>query len=211
MAMNSRRGLFGVSAFRGRNKYKKIASQHAINATPNAKLAIVIHLYYEDMWPVICSRLKYIDVPFDLYISVQEKDKEITIEKLNRFHGTTNILTFPNKGRDVLPFLLIAKLLQSAGTYQYFLKLHTKRSLHRTDGNEWMESLLNELIPKNITPIIKTLEKSDTGAIGPQSHVVSLTRHLHPNRENIEKDKLKISSIKRVCIHFLAVLCFGQD
>jgi lipopolysaccharide biosynthesis protein len=104
---------------------------------------------------------------------------------------------FPNKGRDVLPFLVTAKMLQRAGTYEYFLKLHSKKSLHRSDGNEWLKSLLNELIPDDSVPIIHTLERSDTGSIGPESHVVSLTRYLHPNRENIEKILRKLIDKRR--------------
>lgn len=184
---NYKRKPFTIPTIMRRNKYKALGEQPRLRVTPNAKLAVIVHLYYKNLWPVLSERLKNINVPFDLYISVQEANQKITVEKLNQFHGTTNVLVFPNKGRDVLPFLLTAKMLLHEGSYQYFLKLHSKKSLHRTDGNEWLTSLLNELIPNDIAPIVKTLEKGDTGAIGPQGHIVSLTRYLHPNRENIEK------------------------
>ncbi len=196
MVMNRKRGLLKISVLSGRNEYSEILNQQAINMTSNAKLAIIIHLYYTDLWPTLRDQLIKITVPFDLYISVPEEDKNITIEKINTHHGSTNIFAFPNRGRDVLPFLLIARFLQKNGSYQYFLKLHTKKSLHRSDGGEWLASLLNELIPEDITSLISTLERNDTGSIGPESHVVSLTRHLGENRRNIIKILRRITSKK---------------
>lgn len=164
-------------------KYQKVTRSINIQKTPNTRLAVVLHLYYPDLWPVIKDRLENITVPFDLFVSVQEKDKDITLDKVNKYHKLTNIIALPNRGRDVLPFLFIAEKISKEGQYQYLLKLHSKKSLHRSDGNEWLKSLLDELIPSDISDIIKTLKEDTTGAIGPASHVVSLSRYMGGNKK----------------------------
>lgn len=166
-------------------KYQKISRSQSIKTSPNAKLAIIIHLYYPDLWTVIRERLSHIKVNYDLFVSVQPRDKDMVLDKVGTFHGTTNIIALPNRGRDVLPFLQIVEKICNETQYEYLLKLHSKKSPHRKDGRHWLDSLLNELIPPDISNIIKTLNKSDTGAIGPASHVVSLSKYMGANRDRI--------------------------
>ncbi len=179
-------------------KYHRILKSYNIQKSPRTKLAIVVHLYYPDLWPTIKSRLNNIDVPYDLFVSVQPKDKDINLDRINTYHMTTNIVAFPNRGRDVLPFLLIAKKLNEEKQYTYVLKIHSKRSLHRDDGSEWLDSLLRELIPSNISNILHTLEKKETGAIGPGSHVVSLERYMGANRNLMGSILEKITDKKTI-------------
>ena len=173
-----------IGSMRNRT-YQKIADSFHIKTSPKAKLAIVLHLYYPSLWPEIKAKLNNINVPFDLFVSVQLKDKDIVLDNINKYHGTTNIIGLPNRGRDVLPFLVIADKISKAKQYAYILKLHSKKSLHRKDGNEWLESLLSQLIPSDVSNIIETLENTNTGVIGPADHVVSLKRYMGANRERI--------------------------
>jgi len=168
------------------NKYQKIVDSIKITKSSDAKLAVVIHLYYPDRWIAIQKKLANINVPFDLYVSVQAKDANISLKKVNNYHNATNIVSFPNRGRDVLPFMLIIDKISKYNQYEYILKLHSKKSLHRKDGSEWLDSLLDQLIPNDISSIIKTLKMSDTGAIGPADHVVSLSRYMGANKERIK-------------------------
>lgn len=166
-------------------KYQQSVQLLDINKSSGTKLAVMVHLYYPDLWPVIRERLLNIGVPFDLFVSVQLKDKDIVLEKAGKMHKTTNIIAFPNRGRDVLPFLLLAEQVNKAGQYEYLLKLHSKKSLHRGDGSAWLESLLKQLIPSDTSKIVTVLEKSDTGAIGPADHIVSLSRYMGGNGSRI--------------------------
>ena len=165
--------------------YQKAANSFHIETSPKAKLAVVLHLYYPSLWPDIKAKLNNINVPFDLFVSVQLKDKDIVLDSVNKYHGTTNIVALPNRGRDVLPFLVVADKVSKAGQYAYILKLHSKKSLHRKDGSEWLESLLSQLIPTDISNVVKTLEDSKTGVVGPVDHVVSLKKYMGANRERI--------------------------
>lgn len=167
-------------------KYQDVLKSFNINRSEDAKLAIILHLYYPDLWNDISKKIAKINVPYDLYVSVQSKDKKITLNKVNEYHRSTNVVSFPNRGRDVLPFMLIADKVSEFSQYEYILKLHSKKSPHRKDGDEWLNSLLDQLIPNDISAIIKTLEKPTTGAVGPADHVVSLSRYMGANRERIK-------------------------
>jgi glycosyltransferase involved in cell wall biosynthesis len=166
-------------------KYQKLTKSFDIVKSPNTKLAVILHLYYPDLWPVVKDRLKDIDVPFDLFVSVQERHRDTMLDRVSAHHMATNIMPMPNRGRDVLPFLLVTKRISLEGQYQYLLKLHSKKSPHRDDGSEWFDSLLSELIPSDISSIITTLEEPSTGVIGPVDHVVSLSRYMGANRDRV--------------------------
>ncbi|OYW44360.1 hypothetical protein B7Z28_00150 [Candidatus Saccharibacteria bacterium 32-45-3] len=168
------------------NRYKKSTVMPQMINTPGVRLAVIVHLYYPELWPDIQKRLEDIDEPFDIFVSVQLKDKEISLSNAGKQHKATNIIAFPNRGRDVLPFLLIAEQLRESGQYDYLLKLHSKKSPHRGDGQTWFSGLLDQLIPSDTSGIIRALQAPDTGAIGPGDHVVSLSRYMGDNRRQVK-------------------------
>ena len=49
-----------------------------------------------------------------------------------------------NKSRDILPFIKIMPDVVSAG-HDFFVKVHTKKLLHRRDGNEWRKDIYSKL------------------------------------------------------------------
>jgi len=153
----------------------------------DANLAIVLHLYYPEMLDVFYEKLKKINVPFDVYVSVPQHYADIQIKRISNYHKNTNVVVVPNRGRDVLPFLTIMSRVKMLNNYEFVLKLHTKKSKHRTDGDRWFTDLLDQMIPDNTTDIIKVLSQPATGIIGPDGHVVSLSRHMGGNRDTIIK------------------------
>ncbi|MCC6006120.1 MAG: glycoside hydrolase family 99-like domain-containing protein, partial [Rhodobacteraceae bacterium] len=63
------------------------------------------------------------------------------------------IVTLPNHGRDILPFLHLAGAGWLCG-YRAVLKLHTKRSPHRRDGAAWRRRLVAGLLPGPDSPAL---------------------------------------------------------
>lgn len=173
---------------------KKTFSPYKLQCSVSAKLAIVVHLYYPEMWEKISKALQVIDVEFDIFVSVPDGSGVVQLEKISKFHKYTNIVTVPNRGRDVLPFVTLTNRIRAAGNYEYLLKLHTKKSKHRNDGDVWFDDLLTQLLPEaGVDKILKTLKKSDTGLIGPANHVVSLSRHMGGNRQAVQKLSQELS------------------
>ena len=170
---------------RNKRYYSAVQSDNIQGSTPDTKLAVILHLYYPDRWPVIKKKLSRIDVPFDLFVSVQPHDRDLVLDSASSYHRSTSILSIPNRGRDVLPFLVIAGKIAKSGQYEYLLKLHSKKSPHRPDGDEWIDSLLDQLIPSSTANVIQVLNKSDTGIVGPADHIVSLSRYMGGNRDKM--------------------------
>lgn len=169
---------------------------YGMNRHKDTKLAVIVHLYYLDMWGQVEEGLSRISQDFDLYISVPVGYSDISIDNVSKYHKNTNIVKVPNRGRDVLPFATIMNRIRKLN-YDYVLKLHTKKSKHRSDGSDWFNDIISNLLPDNQTDIYSKLSKEDTGIVGPKGHVVSLSRHMGSNEPRLlelisEIDKTKV-------------------
>ena len=60
------------------------------------------------------------------------------------------ILRYPNRGRDVLPFVHLVNAGVLDG-YRAVCKVHTKRSPHREDGDHWRRHLIAGILPEGRT------------------------------------------------------------
>ena len=150
---------------------------------PTAALAIVVHVYYKDKWEYIKKRLNAINgLKYDLFVTLTIKDSKLAKDIKNDFPNA-NVYVVPNRGRDVLPFLFIAGRLEQIG-YEYMLKLHTKKSLHREDGDKWFEDLLDKLLPgkKSANDILSTLEQG-VAMVGPSGHYISCQEYIGGNKQ----------------------------
>ena len=81
-----------------------------------------------------------------------------------------------NRGRDILPFLRVAHKLLLDGE-DVVLKLHTKRSDHRGDGEQWRRQLLERLLDCDRVALIRTAFEQDKtlGQVGPEGHLLTIS------------------------------------
>lgn len=174
---------------RVRAVYDSTEFKKTLERKPTADLAIVIHLYYTDMLPTFLKRLDGMSsLSYDLFFTVP-KGKEHVVDEILKQKPDARIVIVPNCGRDVLPFIEVLRCISKIG-YTKVLKLHSKRSPHREDGEEWRDKIIESLTPSDpmqIRKILQTLDKPDTAIIGPTGEYVSLlvnftaTKH-HTNR-----------------------------
>ncbi len=159
--------------------YARLATPR--HATP-AELAVVVHLYYPEAWPAIQRRLAYINFAFDLYVSVPAQHQTFT-EVIRQSFPDATVYVVPNRGRDVLPFLKLMHIILQRQHYSYVLKLHSKKSTHRTDGSVWFDTILSNLLPGReiLSKLNPVLVKPSTGIIGPRGEYVSLTVNFEAN------------------------------
>ena len=108
------------------------------------RLAIIIHAYYPGP---IAELVKNVPVDYrkDIFITIDEEVNEEVLSSIAECSCDTNILFFPNRGRDVRPFLGALKVIRSRG-YPYFLKIHTKKSIHMAHGANWRAELTQPLL-----------------------------------------------------------------
>lgn len=166
-----------------KRQYQESLTALRRSASQKSDTAIVIHLFFPETWETICSHLSVLKArEYDLYISLPHQHANFA-KTIKKQYPAAQIVGLPNHGRDVLPFLTIAGLLQSLG-YSYILKIHSKKSTHRTDGERWLNTILANLLPhepKLINLLFETLAQPSTGIIGPSGEYLPLTINFEAN------------------------------
>ena len=183
------------SDFSYQSHYKKIKRDIETRAKDeNTKTAIVVHLFYPEAWEQISKRIKLIrKFQYDVFVSLPPDKIDFGNKIISDFPGAY-IYESPNQGRDVLPFMAIAASLSSAG-YRYVLKIHSKKSTHRKDGQDWFTEIINNLIPSNDKvqqSIVELLHQSKTSIIGPAKNYTSLVVNFEANGEHMTEVVKKI-------------------
>jgi lipopolysaccharide biosynthesis protein len=169
--------------------YRSSAFTKTFTAPKTADTAVIIHLYYTEMLPIFLKRLEVLKgLDYDLYLTVPEhKEKELNVLCSQAPHA--RIAVVPNCGRDVLPFVQVMKHTEHLG-YEKILKLHTKKSPHRADGDKWRDRLLSKLLPTNLSTlqeILKVLDHKNTALVGPSEEYVSLLVNFNATATHLKK------------------------
>lgn len=155
--------------------YRKETFKRAFLQDATSSLAVIIHLYYPEMAEEFRDSLSKIVPRYDLYISIPDtKGDDATIKNVSRYLPNARIAIVPNCGRDVLPFVAVMKALKSKG-YKCVLKLHSKKSPHRQDGDQWRQAIVNGLLPDEhtINEAMKQVANGKVAIIGPRTQYVS--------------------------------------
>ena len=111
---------------------------------PTAAVAVVVHIYYPELADGVLAVLPHLPEAHDAYISLVTGKSDHLAPELQARYPRARILTFPNHGRDVYPFVALV----NTGVlckYRFVLKVHTKKSPHRRDGDAWRQSLIGEI------------------------------------------------------------------
>jgi len=166
------------------NHYSNIETEvKLLGGRQGTTIAIVVHLFYTESWESIGQKISLITAfPFDIFVSLPKHNLSFRSEILKIF-PSAYVYEAPNRGRDVLPFMAIAEVLYDIG-YRHVLKLHSKKSTHRTDGSEWMNDILDSLVPNDITAqqeIIGILRQKNTAIVGPKGQYISLKVNFEAN------------------------------
>jgi lipopolysaccharide biosynthesis protein/ubiquinone/menaquinone biosynthesis C-methylase UbiE len=150
--------------------------------------AVILHLFYPEMWDEIQAHLENLQDHFDLYISIPRSVEMDTAKILGRYPGTF-FYRCENRGRDVAPFLSLYSAVYPLN-YRYICKIHTKLSRHREDGNAWRQDLYKKLLGSPVTiQASKAIldEHAEVGVIVPQAHRLSSRVYWGKNAANVER------------------------
>jgi len=168
-------------------------------------LAVQCHVYYVDVLNDMLKELSNISLDYTLYISTDSKDKKKAIVKMLKEHAISNYFVeiYENKGRDILPMILQMK--NHIQKYDYFLHLHTKKSVTLYNGMDWRNYLLFHLLgsKSNVNDILNHFEENEhLGVVYPINHEASFYQLINKNgaiggnQKNLEKlfQKLEIAN-----------------
>ncbi len=123
----------------------KEALQESERTKPGPRIAVVVHLFYPEMWEEIAAGLVRLPWNFDLWVSTPTGFPDAVRERVLRRFPEARVTAVRNQGRDVLPFLRFMRLARGEG-YELVCKVHTKLSRHRADGGMWRRAMLRDLI-----------------------------------------------------------------
>ena len=165
-----------------------------LNLEKNVSVLIQAHIYYTDLLQEIINKTNNIPVPFDLYITTNTQQKKIYIENFLKENSIANkyeILITPNKGRDVIPFLI--QLKDILMKYKYLCHIHTKKHGENEEfGKYWQHYLYENLLGNKIiiTKILSDFENhKELGFIFPENFYVQIKyayRYNYLNWHNID-------------------------
>lgn len=144
-------------------------NEKAINNVPvlsecTKKIAVHIHLFYEELLQELLQYVKMIPYDFDLYITCQQSaDINAILYKAKKVcrNKNVNVVSCVNKGRDIAP--LYAELGEKIKNYEYFLHIHSKKSLYSgKERVEWRQySLASVLGSEELVMKIFSLFEND--------------------------------------------------
>ena len=144
------------------------------NLNNKSKIAIQVHLFYEDLLEDIIIKTNNIPVKFDLFISIvfpELSNKLINHIKNYSKCNNYDVLIVENKGRDILPFF--NQMKPKLKFYKYICHIHTKKSLTEPEtGFLWRNYLFNNLLGNGdiISEILYDFENNEKlGFIFPET------------------------------------------
>lgn len=154
---------------------------------PGATINVVVHVWYVDVLEELLQQLADEAVDWHVVFTTTPRLAPEVEEIAKRRALNYRIVLNPNRGRDVLPFLVAADQLLGEGV-DFVLKLHTKRSLHRRDGDAWRRDLVRQLVSEGRAQKAAShfTNDSNLGMVAPRGHVQPIEKHLGANREAME-------------------------
>jgi lipopolysaccharide biosynthesis protein len=160
------------------DKVTLLIRENNANFAKRYDVAVILHLYYEDLIdPIFSTYLSPLMDTVDLFVTVKKDISFTALEKIRRGFPNVYILMTENRGRDIRPFLLAYKEVHRQG-YHFACKLHTKKSPHRIDGENWREQLMFSLVASRdqTVKIIKAfLSKEELGLLVPPNSLIDLS------------------------------------
>ncbi len=171
----------------------------------NKKIAVQIHLFYEDLCQEIIRQLNNIPYNFDCFITTDTNTKKNRIEQnFQKYCKAKHVYidVTKNCGRDVAPFIL--QMSQEYKNYDYLCHIHTKKSTSVDFGDDWRKYLYRNLFGsnQNVRHIFEIFENNpNVGLIYPCiypvvcQHVLNLDVNRNPCLLQLKKLKLPVSYI----------------
>ena len=133
---------------------------------------VIIHLFYTELSEDIIQRIKLMD-NIDVHLSIMQNTSSEIIELWEKSHLNIYPTIVENRGRDIKSFLTGYNEFLRGKKYIYFCKIHTKKSLHRNDGDDWRSLIYSSIL--NNDAIEKLRKNEEIGLIAPAKAIMDLS------------------------------------
>jgi lipopolysaccharide biosynthesis protein len=140
--------------------------------------AVILHLHYTELWNDIRDQLQAAVGPhgFDLYVTVTSGEAMLAVL---RDFPAAHVELVENRGRDILPFIRLLKLISTMG-YLAVCKIHSKRSVYRGDGDAIRDEIFEALLgsEQHVGATLSRFKSNEQlGMLVPQKYLVPHTDH----------------------------------
>ena len=115
---------------------------------PSTRIAVVAHVFYPELYEELLDAVELMSEPFDLFVTLVEGTSDHLVDLVLARFPDAHVWCFPNRGRDILPFMTIAAT-GALSDYALVCKIHTKRSPHLADGEAKRRQLLSGILPNS--------------------------------------------------------------
>jgi lipopolysaccharide biosynthesis protein len=164
-----------------------LCSAHESTSKPPQQPCAIIHVWYLDVLDEIAAAMRVSGLDWRIFITTTIEREQAVCERLAQLDLKAEITAFENRGRDILPFLHIADRLLNEGV-DVVLKLHTKRSTHRQDGELWRKELIDKLLsPERARHTLEAFQAlPKLGLAAADGHIQSLQFYWGANESNVQ-------------------------
>lgn len=161
-----------------------------LNKTDYKENLVILHLYYSELFDELYDSIKNID-SYDIVINF---GPDITIEKakyiVDKFDSVATFI-YPNHGRDILPLIKSMKFVENID-YKKIIKIHSKKSKHRIDGDEWRQHLVKSLIGS------KANAKANLDRVGKECSLLAPKGHLYKSTDYLGSNQYHFSILSGI-------------
>jgi lipopolysaccharide biosynthesis protein len=163
------------------------AVRRSLSEPSPSRCAVVAHCWHMDKVEELATQLACLTPTLHVHATCQFQDVS-AVRALFKRHGVpAHVEGVHNRGRDVLPFLRTAATVRRNG-YDFLLKVHTKSSRHRPDGDIWCKQLFDVLLdPASVAATLEALKTDPSlGMVGPRGHFVSASTFESGNARGLD-------------------------
>jgi len=145
---------------------------------------VVIHAWYLEVLEELLQQVAASGIEARLLVTTAPDRVEAVQAMLQQVGTAAEILAYDNHGRDILPFLHVADRLLNENE-DLVLKLHTKRSTHRDNGNQWRQDMLGALLGGERARAMVAAFQADPGLglVAPAGHLLNAADYVGGNAE----------------------------
>lgn len=167
-------------------------SKNRLGVSPLAKkftVAVLFHAYHVDEVDVCIQYIKNIPFDFKLIVTTDFQNSKAIAKKINGHGLSYLLLTFENKGRDILPFI---RAYETYKAYDLVCKIHTKK------GDSGFSKTWKTLCYKGVLDTPEYIEELCHWMIANPLICCAGSEHLYgDNASLVGKNERHIESIKR--------------
>jgi len=140
-----------------------------------ARIAVIAHLYYAELWDELAGHLDHMPEAFDLFVTLsREEDAELIRRNRPAQAAQCFLARAENRGRDIAPFLSVLPIVRDLG-YELGCKVHSKGKSTHGDGDRWRRDMLEKLLgSRDVIADVTAFMRSDAtvGLVAPTGHLL---------------------------------------